>query len=76
MLVNDDFNPNMVVDFSKIFIMGHSSGAHVIVNYLKVNYLYFDRGSYLHFFGNEPIFVNNAANVAQFNGSHCQSDTD
>ena len=36
-LLNDGFNPEMVMDFSKTFIMAHSSGAHVVVNYLKVS---------------------------------------
>ena len=35
-LQNDEFYPDMKVDFSKTFIMGHSSGNHVTVNYLKV----------------------------------------
>lgn len=37
-LLNDGFNPEMVIDFSKIFIMAHSCGSHVVVNYLKVNF--------------------------------------
>jgi alpha-beta hydrolase superfamily lysophospholipase len=32
----DGFASDMVVDFSKIFMMAHSSGGHVVVNYLKV----------------------------------------
>ena len=37
-LASDGFNPGLVLDFTKIFMMTHSSGAHVVVNYLKVGF--------------------------------------
>lgn len=37
-LAADGFNPGLVLDFTKIFLMTHSSGAHVIVNFLKSDY--------------------------------------
>lgn len=40
-LVDDDFTPGMEIDFSKIFLMTHSSGGHVLINYLKVSFLEF-----------------------------------
>jgi hypothetical protein len=34
--MDDGFDRNLVVDFSRIFMMSQSAGAHVVVNYLKV----------------------------------------
>jgi len=34
-LLGDGFNPNLVLDFTHIYLAAHSSGAHVTVNYLN-----------------------------------------
>ena len=36
LMIQDGFNPGFNMDFTNTFISGHSSGAHVIVNYLRL----------------------------------------